>query len=166
MKYHIFELWRKMWRHGWSWRLYTQLKQLWNFKSLKKIQTSKKFEPRSALNIFQALISRYICDDQLCSHFCYCKFKARFLKTSYFCIWERIFWDGFVNLSWNFQDFAVLSKFCDKSIKPFPSSSFCRSYTLNIMLKFLYQIWLVTISILVTFFKNFNVLNSKLFVFF
>lgn len=30
--------------------------------------------------------------------FCYCKYKARFLKTSYFVLWEKISWEGFVQL--------------------------------------------------------------------
>lgn len=31
-------------------------------------------------------------------------FKAHFLRTSYFCRWQKIFWEGFLQLSWNFQD--------------------------------------------------------------
>ena len=41
-------------------------------------------------------------------NFCNCKFKAGFLETSYFYLWEKIFWEGFVQLSWNFQVNFVL----------------------------------------------------------
>jgi len=74
MKCHIFELWRKIWRHTGSWLLqlyiaHVQLKKIWNH-SLKKIQTTIAFW---GLNFFQALISQllnisrvYNCNDQLC----------------------------------------------------------------------------------------------------
>ena len=52
MKDHISELRRKIWRHDWSSRLHTQLKQLWNLKP----------ERNSDLNgiLFLALISQLL----------------------------------------------------------------------------------------------------------
>ena len=44
IKDHIFVLWRKIWRHDWSWQLYTQLTQLWK-QSLKKSQAWMGFKP-------------------------------------------------------------------------------------------------------------------------
>ena len=47
MKGHIFEQWRKIWRHRWSSQLYTQVKQLWNL-SLTKIQAWTGFKPMTS----------------------------------------------------------------------------------------------------------------------
>ena len=52
-------------------------------------------------------------------HFCCRKFKARFLKTKDFCLWEKIFWERNWPIEQKFSGLVVLSKFCRMIMKLF-----------------------------------------------
>ena len=57
-------------------------------------------------------------------NFCYCKFKASFLKTSYFCLWEKIFEK---DLSY----WAEIFRICCSKQKVFHPVDFVKSYLLK-----------------------------------
>ena len=94
--------------------------------------------------------------------YCYCNFKAGFLKTSYFCPIEKISRDEFIQFNWA----KILRICCSEYVlwdkhRTFPCSAFCRSYVLKRMLDYLEQIKLVIISCVLNFSKIFMLITAS-----